>query len=222
VNDRDLRITVTKDGPYRLDGPTPLRDATGAEVTGSDTVFLCRCGQPQSKPFCDGSHARVGFDGTEAASRDRIEDRRDAYEGDGVTIYDDRLRCAHAGFCTDGLPDVFKLAQEPWIEPKGAGPPAAAAVVSRCPSGAIAYALPPAGDPEEAAADPRVSAVPDGPYRVAGGVPVVAADGTPYEVRARQTLCRCRQSRTSRSVTAPIGTRGFATRRHDRLSQGRD
>ncbi len=195
MDDQELRITVTENGPYKLEGPTPLRDATGADVTGEGVVFLCRCGQSQSKPFCDGSHARVGFDGTEAASRDRIEDRRDAYEGDGVTIYDDRKRCAHAGLCTDGLPEVFKLGQEPWIEPKGAAGAAVAAVVPRCPSGALAYALPADTDLQEEAAEPGVSAVPNGPYRVAGAVPVIAADGIPYEVRARQTLCRCGQSK---------------------------
>lgn len=35
----------------------------------------------------------------------------------------------------------------------------------------------------------------DGPYRVRGGVPVVGADGRRYEVRERQTLCRCGSSR---------------------------
>lgn len=104
------------------------------------------------------------------------------------------MRCAHAGLCTDGLPEVFKLGEEPWIEPKAAAGAGVASVVSRCPSGALAYALPPDTHPREAAADPGVAAVPNGPYRVAGGVAVVAADGIPYEVRARQTLCRCGQS----------------------------
>ena len=65
-----VSVTVTKDGPYRVDGAVALSDATGADVSRTGPVFLCRCGQSRSKPFCDGSHKRVGFDGTEAASRD--------------------------------------------------------------------------------------------------------------------------------------------------------
>lgn len=127
------------------------------------------------------------------AGQDRRPARR--LRATGVTIYDDRKRCAHAGLCTDGLPEVFKLGQEPWIEPKGAAGAAVAEVVPRCPSGALAYALPADTDLQEEAAEPGVSAVPNGPYRVAGAVPVIAADGIPYEVRARQTLCRCGQSK---------------------------
>ena len=52
-------------------GAVPLRNAAGDDVTKTGPAFLCRCGQSRNKPFCDGSHKRVGFDGTEAASRGR-------------------------------------------------------------------------------------------------------------------------------------------------------
>ena len=189
------RITVTPNGPYKVEGHVPITDARGEDVTREPRVFLCRCGQSKSKPFCDGSHKRVGFDGTEVADHGRMEDRRDTYQGDGIVLYDDRTRCAHAGACTGGLPAVWKLNEEPWIDARGASGDDIAAVVARCPSGALTYARPGDAATVEEPMDPAVMAVPNGPYRVRGGVPVVSGDGEPYEVRARQTLCRCGQSK---------------------------
>ncbi len=58
-------ITVRRDGPYRVRGPVVLVDHEGVafEVLGGDVV-LCRCGRSATKPFCDGTHRQVGFDGT--------------------------------------------------------------------------------------------------------------------------------------------------------------
>ncbi len=190
-----VNVRVTQDGPYRVEAAVPLRDASGADVSRDGPAFLCRCGQSRSKPFCDGSHKRVGFDGTEAASRDRIEARRDTYAGDGIAIYDDRRRCSHAGACTDGLPEVFKLRVEPWIDARAAPADAVAATVDRCPSGALAHAPEPGAEPREEPMEPSVGALRDGPYRLRGAVQVIAADGEPYERRNRQALCRCGQSK---------------------------
>lgn len=57
------RVTFIKDGPIRVRGPIDLRDHRNApiEPTGDGVVLLCRCGRSATKPFCDGSHARVGF-----------------------------------------------------------------------------------------------------------------------------------------------------------------
>jgi CDGSH-type Zn-finger protein len=67
----DFKITVRPDGPYRLEGEITLLDVAGDRygLGGRTVVSLCRCGHSQSKPFCDGSHARVGFQ-AESAARD--------------------------------------------------------------------------------------------------------------------------------------------------------
>jgi len=59
----DARIEVRNGGPLRIEGNFRIVDSTGKEfgLGGRPAVSLCRCGQSQNKPFCDGSHGKVGF-----------------------------------------------------------------------------------------------------------------------------------------------------------------
>jgi len=60
----DTTVTVRKNGPYRIEGDDiKIQDESGKAygLSGRKVVSLCRCGQSQNKPFCDGSHAKVGF-----------------------------------------------------------------------------------------------------------------------------------------------------------------
>jgi CDGSH-type Zn-finger protein len=58
----EVRIRALKDGPLEVAGAIVMVDATGsAEPPADDPVYLCRCGQSSRKPFCDGTHKKVGF-----------------------------------------------------------------------------------------------------------------------------------------------------------------
>jgi CDGSH-type Zn-finger protein len=65
----DVKITVRPNGPYRVEGPVTLVDAEGNEwdLTGKPAFSLCRCGASVNKPFCDGTHSKMGFQAAEAA-----------------------------------------------------------------------------------------------------------------------------------------------------------
>jgi len=68
----DVRITVKPSGPYRVEAPegsVDLVDANGTkfDLTGKTAFSLCRCGGSVNKPFCDGTHSRIGFQGAELA-----------------------------------------------------------------------------------------------------------------------------------------------------------
>jgi CDGSH-type Zn-finger protein len=65
-----VTITTRPNGPYLVKGPIRLVDADGKEFTvQGDTVALCRCGGSTNKPFCDGTHSKLGFQAAEKAVR---------------------------------------------------------------------------------------------------------------------------------------------------------
>ena len=59
----DVKVTVVNNGPLLIDGEIQIVDQEGKAygLAGRTKIGLCRCGQSQNKPFCDGSHARTGF-----------------------------------------------------------------------------------------------------------------------------------------------------------------
>jgi CDGSH-type Zn-finger protein/uncharacterized Fe-S cluster protein YjdI len=59
--DGSLTVTPLPNGPVLLRGPFVLTSADGACVFRGDKAALCRCGESENKPFCDGAHARIGF-----------------------------------------------------------------------------------------------------------------------------------------------------------------
>ena len=60
----DDRVTITplKDGPLEVKGAVRVNATDGTEIKEADSVYLCRCGASTKKPFCDGSHKRIGFE----------------------------------------------------------------------------------------------------------------------------------------------------------------
>ena len=60
----DTKIIVRNDGPYRVEGEGIVltdQDGTVYNLAGRTVISLCRCGQSSNKPFCDGTHGKVGF-----------------------------------------------------------------------------------------------------------------------------------------------------------------
>ncbi len=67
-----INVLARKHGPYVVSGDLNelnLTDADGNkyDLTGKQTVALCRCGASTNKPFCDGQHSKIGFQAAEAA-----------------------------------------------------------------------------------------------------------------------------------------------------------
>ena len=58
------KITINNNGSIRLEGEFTIQDMEGKpfDLGERTTIGLCRCGHSENKPFCDGSHKRVGFE----------------------------------------------------------------------------------------------------------------------------------------------------------------
>ena len=65
-----VKITCRPNGPYAVEGDVEIYDSTGAKVDTSTRprISLCRCGASVAKPFCDGTHSKIGFAAAEAAA----------------------------------------------------------------------------------------------------------------------------------------------------------
>ena len=69
----EVEIKTRHNGPYRVQGPIRLIDADGNEydlAEQGEVIALCRCGGSTTKPFCDGTHSKIGFQAAERAVRE--------------------------------------------------------------------------------------------------------------------------------------------------------
>jgi CDGSH-type Zn-finger protein len=205
------KIEVLKDGPYLVSGGLPLSEqhiVTNAEGESLDyragkeyprlaQYALCRCGQSGNKPFCDGTHKKVQFDGTETASRKPYLEQAETIDGPTVRLTDAESLCAFARFCdpkgriwnlvghTDD-PETRKIVEEE---------------AGHCPAGRLVAWDQKTGKAIEPTFKPSLGLIEDtekqvsGPIWARGGIPVISSDGSAYQVRNRATLCRCGSSK---------------------------
>jgi len=194
-------IRVAADGPYFVSGEVtltarvPVHDAhqeavawaSGEARPARATYVLCRCGHSGNKPFCDGRHTKIGFDGTCTADRAPGATRRKVYRAVGIVMTDDESLCAGYAFC-DPHGSVWKqiaATADPAVKER------VQRQIANCPSGRLQYIPDGATAPAEQSYPPTVAIIADGPLWVLGGVPVEMPDGFRYEIRNRQLLCRC-------------------------------
>jgi CDGSH-type Zn-finger protein len=204
------KITVAKDGPYVVSGAVPLaiaeietnaggesiRWGKGREFPVSERPALCRCGESENKPFCDGAHARTGFDGTETASRLPLMEQAEVLDGPTMQLADADVLCAFARFCDPN--------GRVWNQVEASDDPDTRENLIRqtgdCPAGRLVAMDKATGEPVEPDLPQSIGVVEDpslkcsGPLWARGGIEIVGADGEAYEVRNRVTLCRCGRS----------------------------
>ena len=208
----EQRIEITENGPYIVRGELPLGEqAIGIddhenswtwqegrvhETTGN--YALCRCGNSSHKPFCDGTHKKVGFDGAETASRAEFEAGAETIDGPTMSVSDNEPLCAFARFC-DGYGGIWEKVGQ---TDNDATRDLVAHEGTHCPSGRLVVRDKNAGNAAiEPDFPPSIVCVEDpqqnasGPLWVRGGVTIVGSDGHVHEVRNRVTLCRCGQSK---------------------------
>lgn len=170
----------------------------GQTYPAKDPVALCRCGTSKNKPYCDGSHKKIDpneIDLTETATFDPELNSAEVIQGPERSLSDDEKFCAFARFCDAG--------ERVWNEVQLEGAKAQALTLQmahHCPGGRLIVWDNKTQKPIETYEDPSVSLIEDvmnrcsGGIMLRGGIPVKSSNGEYYEVRNRQTLCRCGQS----------------------------
>ncbi len=206
MSDPKTRVQVLKDGPYQVQGEVPISWQTivtneegesvgwkeGDRLPTTANAHLCRCGHSAKKPFCDGTHKRIGFDGTETASRAPYTEQAKRFPGPAVTLTDAEPLCAFGRFC-DAKGSIWNVVGHPGASAKAIVEDEA----GHCPGGRLVAWDRETGAALEPELPPSIGLVEDpaqgvsGPILVRGGIQVVAADGSEYEVRNRVALCRC-------------------------------
>jgi len=204
------KVKVTKDGPYIVTGNVPLGTEIALEgKTGEleiwkkgktypdqESYALCRCGRSNDKPYCDGMHAKINFDGSETASKVEILKQSEKIQGPGVDLTDAESYCSNGRFC--------HLAGGTWKNVQNSDDPKskdiAIQTACNCPSGRLIVWDKKTKKPIEPDFTPSISLTQDpqakvsGPIWLKGSVQLVCSDDTNYEKRNRITLCRCGRS----------------------------
>jgi CDGSH-type Zn-finger protein len=210
MTDKARRIKIHRNGPYVVSGSVPLakessvRDKAGIPAEweilerypDQEDYDLCRCGASKDKPYCDGSHHAIEFDGTETASRVPFSEVAERYEGLEFDLLDDDELCGGAQFChrAGGIWEMVRTSNDPNAREL------AAEIAGQCPTGRLVVCDKSTRRPIEPAFEKSITVLEDpgrncsGPLWVKGGIPIESVDGFEYEVRNRATLCRCGKS----------------------------
>ncbi len=204
-----IDIKVTKNGPYIVTGKIPLFEqiivvdkegipvewGMGKKFPEKEKCGLCRCGESKNKPYCDGTHVKINFDGTEETIEPYLKQAK-VIEGPELKLTDAEDLCASARFC--------HRAGEIWnLVPKSDNPDSRKAAIEEacdCPSGRLIVWDKKTGQEIEPNLEKSIGLIEDpqlncsGPIWVRGKIPIKSADGKSYEIRNRVTLCRCGKS----------------------------
>ncbi|VVB79771.1 Iron-binding zinc finger CDGSH type [uncultured archaeon] len=204
------KIIVSKNGPYLISGKLPLdkqivvedkdnyptRWKQGEKFPLQEKYALCRCGNSKHKPFCDGTHMKVKFPGTEVASNKPYIKQSSKTIGPDIYLTDAELFCSNAGFC--------HKAGGTWTLTQSDNSKARATAVQQacnCPSGRLTMWNKKTKKPIEPKFKQSISIIEEptnnisGPIWVKGNIPIESEEkGTKYEIRNRVTLCRCGKS----------------------------
>jgi CDGSH-type Zn-finger protein len=200
-------IKITENGPYLVSADIPLKKIKieplePVHIQDYDTTpyvragfyALCRCGESRNAPFCDGTHVKIHFNGKETADKTPYTERAKVFEGENMYLLDDD-RCAFARFCHRQHGSVWDLLENDDQTYKQEIVEGA----SLCPAGRLT-AMDKKHGMYENKYEPQILVVED-PQKgvsaglfVQGGLAVISADGTEYEVRNRVALCRCGNS----------------------------
>jgi len=226
MENNNNKIKITKNGPYLISGDLELKkeiidlDEEGHSIGWKDgekylkqeSYSLCRCGQSKNKPFCDGSHIKINFDGTETAGHEKYINQTEKISGPEIELTDAPKLCALVRFCHNKKGNVWDLTEES-NNPDSKGE--AIQQACNCSAGRLVMWDKKTSKAIEPILQKSISFIEDpktktsGPICVKGGIKIESADSEEYEIRNRVTLCRCGKSKNKPFCDASHVSSGF-------------
>ncbi len=207
--EKEAKIKVTKDGPYKVTGNIPLnKEIIQTNKIGEaekwkkvhnyprqESYLLCRCGHSKAHPYCDYTHASIDFNGEEQAEKTYIE-QAEKIKGPCLDLTDLPHLCAGAGFCyrDKGIWNLTENSDDDKDREM------AIQEAFDCPSGRLVV-WDKNGNEIEPKLTKSISITEDpkgkvsGPIWVKGKIPIESSEGKKYELRNIVTLCRCGNSK---------------------------
>ncbi len=180
---KPLSLTVLDNGPIQVSGESITLQYCGeaVEVEAGKDVYICRCGESKNAPFCDGSHAKVGF-----VAEPGVGDKKEikVWEGKTIRTFFNPNTCMHALYCKP-LKDL--RARELDGDTEAAAE--IARIVTSCPSGALNYESTEVQAPE-VGEQPALDVREGGELRIQQAFEINATAGERQDM-SRATLCRC-------------------------------
>ncbi len=210
-NAREYKVIIVSHGPYIIKGglpvnrvrvvfdkdDIPVRYELVETYPAQETTSLCRCGNTRNRPFCDGTHNDIYFEGKEHPVPAPYKDNARRLVGRNLILLDQRELCMGVGFC--------HLAGSTWVLTRLSDDQEkrrlAILTSQLCPSGRLTACDKDTEEPIEQDWQPEISLIEDPrvkancPLWLKGGIPVQSQDGSFYEIRFRVTLCSCGKSR---------------------------
>lgn len=122
-----------------------------------------------------------------------MADGTTSYDGEKIRVVYDAKLCIHAAECGRSAGAMFQGGRDPWCDPNQVDTDAAAEIVVRCPTGALAFERKDGGPAESAPEHNVVVIAPNGPIYIRGDIELDGADG--QGVSTRMALCRCGESK---------------------------
>lgn len=185
-------IDIMEGGPFIVDNLDVLENSKAEKIESKKKIALCRCGASENKPFCDGTHSKVGFTGKREA---KIKlDKEKEYEGKDISISYNAALCYHAAKCVSNLPAVFDVNFRPWINPDKSDRESIINTIKKCPSGALSYKI---GDEHirDFNGEEKIRIDKNGPYRVSGNTRLNIEQDLQPPSKEHFALCRCGASK---------------------------
>ena len=177
-----IKVQIIKDGPIKVADFESIKHGD-KETEAKGEAYLCRCGESSNPPFCDGTHSKINFSGS-----NQLEEQREirVWEGKTIQTFFNSNLCMHAKYCKP-LKDLRKKE----LDGDASAAEEIAKVTATCPSGALTYQMKEGKNEVPFESTGTIDVVEGGEVRIQASFEGEGVALQEKQPENRLTLCRC-------------------------------